>query len=172
MLRNLYARLVLSLCLLLSLCALLPTVGAGAGPAAATEAQGLRCTPRTLYRGETLSVSLPEQHGGYLALVNPRGGYMFLTSDETQEADRSAGVSPLITRQDFESMRELRLSTTSARARDYNRKGARSMGRVLPVFRQTGWYRVLVSRNSFEQEEPAYDASCRVYYVNRRRAGR
>ncbi|HKP72123.1 MAG TPA: hypothetical protein VJT82_04240, partial [Pyrinomonadaceae bacterium] len=40
----------------------------------------LRCTPRRLQRGDTLTLDMPAQHGGYLAVVNPRGKYFFLTS--------------------------------------------------------------------------------------------
>jgi hypothetical protein len=134
-----------------------------------TQRGTLRCSPRRLYRGDTLTLLMPDKHGGYLAVVNPRGDYLFLTSDqaETQESDRRAGVHPLISTTEFGGMGQLKLSTNDARALDYNRKGVRGGRRAAAVFQQTGWYKVMVSQTSFEQEDPPFDAMCKVYYVNR-----
>jgi hypothetical protein len=135
-----------------------------------TQRGTLRCSPRRLYRGDTLTLEMPERHGGYLAVVNPRGDYLFLTSDqaETKESERKAGVHPLMSTTEFGGMRQLKLSTNDTRALDYNKKGLRGGRRAAAVFQQTGWYKVMLGQTSFEQEDPPFDAMCRVYYVNRR----
>lgn len=123
-------------------------------------------------RGDTLTLALSSPHGGYLAIVNPRGKYFFLTSDDTgaNAFERSAGVNPQLSATAFSQLSELQLSTTDTKAIDYSSPAAAR--RAESVFRQTGWYRVLVGTTSFERGEPAPDAACRVYYVNQDRKRR
>jgi hypothetical protein len=175
--RSLLVRCALILCLasagwMLSRAATHEDTGAAGLVERSLVAQGgtLRCSPGKLYRGETLTLAMPERHGGYLAVVNPHGDYMFLTSDqaETEESDRRAGVHPLISMTEFGGMRQLKLSTSDTRALDYNKKGSRGGRRARAMFQQTGWYKVMLGQTSFEQEDPPVDAMCRVYYVNRR----
>jgi hypothetical protein len=129
----------------------------------------LRCTPRRLRRGDTLTLAMPARHGGYLAIVNPRGKYFFLTSDDSgaRTFEKNAGVNPFISASAFSAMRRLQLSTTDTKAIDY--EDARGTRRAETVFRQTGWYKVLVSDTSLERDEPAPEGQCRVYYVSKSR---
>jgi hypothetical protein len=129
----------------------------------------LRCTPRNLRRGDTLTLALPARHGGYLAIVNPRGKYFFLTSDDSgaRTFEKNLGVNPSISASAFGQMQQLQLSTTDTKAVDY--EGSQEKRRAETVFRQTGWYKVLISDTSLERDEPAPESQCRVYYVNRNR---
>jgi hypothetical protein len=140
-------------------------------PPAPLETQ-LRCTPGRLRRGDTLTLALSAPHGGYLAIVNPRGKYFFITSDDAgaQAFEHGAGVNPQLSATAFSRMNELRLSTADTKAIDYDSKAAAR--RAETVFRQTGWYRVLVGAQSFERSEPSPDSACRVYYVNEGRKRR
>lgn len=136
--------------------------------AGAPQAQ-LRCTPRRLHRGDTLTLAMPARHGGYLAIVNPRGKYFFLTSDDSgaRTFEKNLGVNPFISASEFSSMQQLQLSTTDTKAIDY--EGSRETRRAETVFRQTGWYKVLISDTSLERDEPSPEGQCRVYYVNKSR---
>ena len=129
----------------------------------------LRCTPRSLRRGDTLTLALPARHGGYLAIINPRGKYFFLTSADSgaRAFEKSAGVNPFLSVTEFGGMRQLLLSTTDTKAIDY--EGAQQSRRAETVFRQTGWYKVLVNDTSLEVDEPSPEGQCRVYYVNKSR---
>lgn len=136
--------------------------------ARAPQAQ-LRCTPRRLRRGDTLTLAMSARHGGYLAIVNPRGKYFFLTSDDSgaRTFEKNLGVNPFISASEFSGMQQLQLSTTDTKAIDY--EGSQGKRRAETVFRQTGWYKVLVSDTSLERDEPSPEGQCRVYYVNKNR---
>ena len=112
------------------------------------------------------------RHGGYLAIVNPDGKYFFLTSDDAgaRAFEKNAGISPVISAADFGRMRQLRLSTVDTKAVDYESSGG--MRRAETVFRQAGWYKVLIGDTSFEREEPSPEAQCTVYYAGDNRQGR
>lgn len=129
----------------------------------------LRCTPRRLRRGDTLTLALPAQHGGYLAIVDPRGNYFFLTSADSgaRAFEKNLGVNPFLSATEFSAMQQLQLSTTGTKAVDY--EGSRKARRAVAVFRQTGWYKVLISDTSLERDEPSPEGQCRVYYVNQSR---
>ncbi|HEY0100540.1 MAG TPA: hypothetical protein VGB76_16460 [Pyrinomonadaceae bacterium] len=129
----------------------------------------LRCTPRRLRRGDTLTLTMPARHGGYLAIVNPRGKYFFLTSDDSgaRTFEKNAGVNPSLSATEFGGMQQLQLSTTDTKAIDY--EGSQEKRRAETVFRQTGWYKVLISDTSLERDEPSPQGQCRVYYVNKSR---
>ena len=132
----------------------------------------LRCSPGRLRRGDTLTLSMPARHGGYLAVVDPNGTYFFITSGDAEAlaSERNAGANPSLTADAFRSMRQLRLSTTETKAVSYvNPAGGR---RADAVFGETGWYKILISHRSFEREEPSADGQCRIYYSDRRRGGR
>lgn len=132
----------------------------------------LRCSPARLRRGDTLTLSMPVRHGGYLAVVDPNGTYFFLTSGDAEAlaSERNAGANPSLTAEEFRRMRQLRLGTAETKAVSYvNPAGSR---RADAVFGATGWYKVLISRRSFEREEPSADGQCRIYYSDRGRVGR
>lgn len=132
----------------------------------------LRCSPRSLRRGDTLKLTMSARHGGYLAVVNPAGKYFFLTSGdaETARSERSAGAYPSLTADAFGRMRQLRLDTATTKALDYESTAGER--RAEAVFSEAGWYKVLVSDRSFEREEPSADGQCKVYYSARSRKGR
>ncbi len=113
-----------------------------------------------------LTVELAAPHGGYLAVVNPQKKFFFITSERTgaDNADRKAGAEPLVGVEEFARMSELRLDTAGAKAVDWSREWPNGEGKAEPVFRQTGWYEILVGAESIDQEGAPYDFKCRVYY--------
>lgn len=132
----------------------------------------LRCSPARLRRGDTLTLSMPARHGGYLAVVDPNGTYFFITSGDAEAvaSERNAGANPSLTADEFRRMRQLQLSTAETKAVSYvNPAGGR---RADAVFGEAGWYKVLISNRSFEREEPSADGQCRIYYSDRGRVGR
>ncbi|HVF45023.1 MAG TPA: hypothetical protein VM936_18505 [Pyrinomonadaceae bacterium] len=132
----------------------------------------LRCSPGRLRRGDTLTLSMPAGHGGYLAVVNPRGKYFFITSGDAAAvaSEKGAGANPSLTADAFGRMRQLRLGTAATKAVDY--ESPTGERRAESVFRETGWYKVLVSDRSFEREEPSAEGQCRIYYSDQRSKGR
>lgn len=129
----------------------------------------LRCTPRRLRRGDTLTLAMPARHGGYLAIIDPHGKYFFLTSADpgARAFEKNLGVNPFLSVTEFSSMQQLQLSTTDTKAIDY--ESSRKPRRVKTVFQQTGWYKVLISDTSLERDEPSPQGQCRVYYGNKSR---
>jgi hypothetical protein len=126
----------------------------------------MRCTPETLRRGDALTVEMPAPHGGYLAVVNPRKKFFFLTSEDAgaNNPDRKAGAEPLIAVAEFARMSRLRLDTSKARAVDWSREWPGGNGKAEPIFSQTGSYEILVGAESIDQEGAPYDFKCRVLY--------
>ena len=114
----------------------------------------LRCSPRNLWLGDTLTLNMSVPHGRDLAILGPDNKFFWLRSwepnDEAATADWYA----------FEKLRQLKIVTTEAK------------GRVStddePIFTRTGWYRIRVSYN-LETDDGTPVSQCRVYYTHRRR---
>lgn len=129
-------------------------------------AERMRCTPETLRRGDTLTVELTPPHGGYLAVINPRKKFFFLTAEETgaRGPDRRAGAEPLWQVEEFAKMSRLALDTSRAKAVDWSRDWPGGEGKAELIFNESGAYEILVGAESIDQEGAPYDFKCRVRY--------
>lgn len=118
----------------------------------------LRCTPRKLWLGDTLTLSMSVPHGRDLAILAPGDKFFWLRSWEPNDDATTARWFA------FAKVRQLKIVTTEA-------KGRVSTDDEL-IFTRTGWYRIRISYN-LETDDGTPLNECRVYYAHRRRpAGR
>ena len=114
----------------------------------------LRCSPRNLWRGDTLTLNMSVPHGRDLAILAPDDKFFWLRSWEPNDEATTANWYA------FEKLRQLKIVTTEAK------------GRVStddePIFTKTGWYRIRVSYN-LETDDGTPVNECKVYYAHRRR---
>lgn len=114
----------------------------------------LRCSPRKLGLGDTLTLYMSVPHGRDLAILGPDNKFFWLRSWEPNDKATTASWYA------FEKMKLFKIVTAEAR------------GRVStddePIFTKTGWYRIRVSYN-LETDDGTPVNECRVYYTHRRR---
>jgi hypothetical protein len=114
----------------------------------------LRCSPRRLRLGDTLTLNMSVPHGRDLAILSPAGKFFWLRSWEPN--DREATTQWYA----FEKVRQLKLVTGEAKGRVSNDDE--------PIFTQTGWYSIRISYN-LETDDGTPFNECKVYYVHSRR---
>jgi hypothetical protein len=120
----------------------------------------ITCSPRRLYRGETLVLNMPVPHGGDLAIVGPKKSFSFIIFEPSENSKQQ----PLISRENFETMAQLKLPTDTVREMMWS--ADEKPNRL--IFTRTGWYEVWLSAN-LETDDGTPIAKCRVYYIHRRR---
>lgn len=120
-----------------------------------TRKVSLRCSPRNLWLGDTLTLYMSVPHGRDLAVLGPDNRFFWLRSWEPNDQATTAKWFA------FEKLSQLKIVTTDAK------------GRVStddePIFTKTGWYRIRVSYN-LETDDGTPVKECKVYYSHRRRS--
>jgi hypothetical protein len=119
-----------------------------------TRKVSLRCTPRKLWLGDTLTLHMSVPHGRDLAILSPNDKFFWLRSWEPDDREATAQWYA------FEKIGRLRLVTSEA-------KGDASNHDEL-IFTRTGWYSIRISYNLETDDGTPYN-ECKVYYVHRRR---
>ena len=119
-----------------------------------TRKVSLRCSPRKLWLGDTLTLHMSVPHGRDLAILSPDDKFFWLRSWEPNNREATAQWYA------FEKVRQLKLVTGKA-------KGSVSNGDEL-IFTKTGWYSIRISYNLETDDGTPYN-ECKVYYVDRRR---
>ncbi|MBA2340647.1 MAG: hypothetical protein H0V88_09640 [Pyrinomonadaceae bacterium] len=110
------------------------------------------CSPRKLWRGDTLLLTMSVPHGRDLAVVSPDGKFFWLRSWEPENREVTAQWFA------FENVRRLRLATNEVAGITNDNKGL--------IFTKTGWYRIRLSDNlETDDGTPVYE--CKVYYVHK-----
>ena len=121
----------------------------------------ITCSPRKLYRGDTLVITMSIPHGGDLAIMGPDRSFSFIVY---YQPDKNSKQQPLIRREKFETMAQLKLATDQIREMMW----AEDEKPNRLIFTKTGWYEVWLSAN-LETDDGTPVAKCRVYYVNKRK---
>jgi hypothetical protein len=114
----------------------------------------LRCSPRKLWLGDTLTLTMSVPHGRDLAVLSPDDKFFWLRSWEPNDQKATAQWYA------FEKVRQLKLVTDQA-------TGSVSTG-AERIFTKTGWYSIRISYN-LETDDGTPVNECKVYYVHRRR---
>jgi hypothetical protein len=114
----------------------------------------LRCSPRKLWLGDTLTLTMSVPHGKDLAILSPDDKFFWLRSWEPNDPEATAQWNA------FEKIRQLKLVTSEA-------KGSISSSDEL-IFTRTGWYSIRISYN-LETDDGTPVNECKVYYMHRRR---
>ena len=122
----------------------------------------ITCSPRRLYRGDTLLITMSVPHGGDLAIVGPDDRFSFIVYFQP---DKNSKQQPLINREKFQSMAQLKIATDQIREMMW--AADEKPNRL--IFTRTGWYEIRLGAN-LETDDGTPFARCRVYYVNRRKS--
>jgi hypothetical protein len=121
----------------------------------------LKCSPQTVFRGDTLTLEMATPHGGDLAVRSP-DGTDFLVVYKPQEAQ--ARSRSLMDPEEFMKLAQLNLITDKTKARPW----VYGRNKDELIFTRTGWYAVRLSENLLSDDgTPVYQ--CKVYYSHRRR---
>ena len=126
----------------------------------------LVCRPDTLYRGDTLTITLPAKPAGDELGVQTEDIRLYLISFVPGKADK---IGPAIPPAELHRSSEVKLSmagTKGSLAAKYSGgKSPRVTGPAVPIFRKSGDYEILLS--SALGTEDAEVQSCWVSYVDK-----
>lgn len=127
------------------------------------------CAPEKFGRGAKLSVSLKTPNGGYLAIEREgKNPAYFLLSEpknsERQKSSAAADALPVWTTENLRTLPRIELDSSATRAVNLSKLNNQGEGKAEPVFSQTGWYKILLSDDNFEQDDPLITGQCRVFY--------
>lgn len=129
----------------------------------------INCAPEKFGRGAKLVINLKNPNGGYLAIEREgKKPDYFLLSDEgdsqLQKLAASADSLPFWTTATLKTLKRIELDSTEVRAVSLSKLDKRGKGKAELIFSQTGWYKILLSDENFEQDEPVITRQCRVFY--------
>lgn len=119
----------------------------------------LACSPRELFRGDTLRLEMTVPHGRDLAVIGPGDDYYFLKSWEPEDKEATADWFA------FERQPTFDLPTLTT-VGEWTGMGDPRWERV---FNKTGWYEVRISYN-LETDDGTPFQTCRVHYTDMERA--
>ncbi|MBA4124675.1 MAG: hypothetical protein H0X72_19710 [Acidobacteria bacterium] len=127
------------------------------------------CAPEKFGRGTKLVISLKTPNGGYLAIEhegkNP--DYFLLSEPDNSEEQRfsaAADALPFWTTTALKTLHRIELDSSEARAVNLSKLNNQGEGKAELIFNQTGWYKILLSDENFEQDDPVITGQCRVFY--------
>lgn len=136
---------------------------------AASYGEITNCAPEKFGRGAKVVVSLKTPNGGYLTIEregkNP--DYFLLSEPEDSEQQKTAAASdalPFWTTENLRTLPRIELNSSEARAVNLSKLNNQGEGKAELIFSQTGWYKILLSDENFEQDDPVITGQCRVFY--------
>jgi hypothetical protein len=129
----------------------------------------LSCSPTDLKPGDILTLKMRSPHGSYLEVITPKKKYIFLSEldgDELVEAGKKAGAKPFYAASDFAKLDELKINTAEATTVDVEKNKANGKYQLEKIFSASGKYKILLSEDSFETDEPTITGQCEVSFTN------
>ncbi len=139
-------------------------------PAKIKESSGeLSCSPTDLKPGDILTLKMRSPHGGYLEIITPNKKYIFLSEldgDELVADAEKAGALPFYAASEFAKLGELKINTNEATTTDYEKSAINGKKRLSKIFSVNGKYKILLSKDSFETDDPTITGQCEIYYTN------
>jgi len=106
----------------------------------------LHCTPSVLYRGDTLTVDLPEPHGGLdFAIMNYQTDTFLISFVPNTRRKYRDKIAPVIPDPEFARMKQIKILTSSARGSLWNSwgwNGPRTLKPPQLIFTKSGLYDV------------------------------
>lgn len=121
------------------------------------------CSPKKIYRGETLTISFSTNHGGHLAIYpETKKSFYFIESENLE------GENPQITETELKKLSSLELNTETTRKTNFNKVDKKENFLVERVFNKTGWYRIVVAHEGLDVDfiDMPVTGSCRIYYID------
>jgi len=139
-------------------------------PAKAKESSGeLSCSPTDLKPGDILTLKMKPPHGGYLEVITPKKKYIFLSEldgDQLVKDAEKAGALPFYAASEFAKLAELKINMNEATTIDYEKNAINGKKQLSKIFSVNGKYKILLSKDSFETDDPTITGQCEVYYTN------
>jgi hypothetical protein len=106
----------------------------------------LHCSPKVLYQGDTLTVDLPEPHGGLdFAIMNYQTDTFLISFVPNTRRKHRDKIAPVIPDPEFARMKQIKLLTSSARGSLWNSWGWNGPHTLKPpqlIFTKSGLYDV------------------------------
>lgn len=148
----------------------LPKTSIANSPAkAALSGEITGCTPEKFERGAKLVVSLKTPNGGYLAIEregkNP--DYFLLSLPENSDEQQTAAAAdalPVWTTETLKNLPRIELDSGAARGVSLSKLNKQGQGKAELIFGKSGWYKISLSDENFEQDDPTITGQCRVYF--------
>lgn len=114
-----------------------------------------------LYKGESFDLHFDLPHASYLGVVDPDGKFFYVVFP----AESSVGkLKPLVTSEQFVSMRSLRINAQSFKADPY----IYGIMENQPVFQKSGVYRFVLGEDLHTDDESS-NVIVRIHYLNVKR---
>ena len=114
-----------------------------------------------LYKGESFDLHFDLPHARYLGMVDPDGKFFYVVFP----AESAVGkLTPLVTSEQFVSMRSLKINTQNFKADPYIYGVLENQ----PVFNKSGTYRVVLGEDLHTDDESSLTV-IRIQYVNAKR---
>lgn len=129
----------------------------------------LSCSPTNLKPGDILTLKMNPPHGGYLEIITPKKKYIFLSEldgDQLVKDAEKAGALPFYAASEFAKLAELKINTNEATTTDYEKTAINGKKQLSKIFSVKGKYKILLSKDSFETDDPTITGQCEVYYTN------
>jgi hypothetical protein len=114
-----------------------------------------------LYKGESFDLHFDLPHAQYLGIVDPDGKFFYVVFPA---ANAVAKLTPLVTSEQFISMRSLKISSQNFKADPY----IYGVMENQPVFNKSGTYRVVLGEDLHTDDESSLTI-IRIQYVNTKR---
>lgn len=127
------------------------------------------CSPPQLRKGDILKISMKPPHGGYLEIITPTKEYIFISEldgYDLVEESKIAGANPFYAASEFAKLGELKINTAEATTVDAEKDKVNGKYRLEKIFSVSGEYKILLSNDSFETDDPTVTGQCEVYYTN------
>lgn len=128
----------------------------------------LRCLPKQIRKDGTLLLKMKSPHGGYLEIITPTKQYIFLSEfdgDKLVEDAVKAGATPFYLASEFTKLPELKISVSEATTTDYEKDEVSGKHQLTKIFSANGKYKILLSEDSFEQDDPTIEGQCAIELV-------
>ncbi len=127
------------------------------------------CTPEKFGRGAMLVISLKTPNGGYLAIEREgkKPDYFLLSAPENSEEQKNGAAVdslPFWQVETLKTLRRIELNSSEARTVNLSKLNKQGEGKAELIFGQSGWYKILLSDENFEQDDPVITGQCRVYF--------
>lgn len=128
----------------------------------------LICSPAKSRLGDILTLTMDTPHGGYLEIITPKKEYVFLSeldADEFVTENQKAGTNPFFAASAFAKLDELKINTAEATTIDVEKDKANGKYQLKKLFAKPGKYKVLLSLDSFEQDDPTIEGRCEIELI-------
>jgi len=112
----------------------------------------LHCSPKILYRGDTLTVDLPQPHGGLdFAVLNYQLDQFLVSFVPNTRGKNRDTIAPVVPDPEFARMKQIKILTSSARGSEWNSWGWNGPHTLKPpqlIFTKSGPYEVAMGAAS------------------------